>query len=164
MDCQSSTMPQGIPGEAGEGQAWSIRRPGKDSRQTHYRIYMKSIYENIAGRVTLSWVCTAFRECSGESCSFSPRYSHTRFSPGRGASIPSSESPCFEIGLFRIAALNRIHSERIGSLTSSVLGPSFLWRSRKRTQAFQRKIGSSLPGGRRRSASSNNPSALTIQS
>ncbi len=57
-----------------------------------------------------------------------------------------------------------IHSERIGSLTSSVLGPSALWRSRKRTQAFQRRMGSSLPAGRRRSASSNSPSALTIHS
>ena len=33
MDRQFSTMPQGIPGEAGEGRAWSVRRRGKDSRQ-----------------------------------------------------------------------------------------------------------------------------------
>jgi hypothetical protein len=28
-----STMPQGIPGDAGEGRAWSIRRRGYDNRQ-----------------------------------------------------------------------------------------------------------------------------------
>ncbi len=33
MDRQFSTMPQGIPGEAGEGWAWSVRRRGKNSRQ-----------------------------------------------------------------------------------------------------------------------------------
>jgi hypothetical protein len=56
------------------------------------------------------------------------------------------------------------HSERIGSRISSVFGPSSLWRWRKRTHAFQRRIASSLPVGRTRSASSNSPSALTIQS
>src|ERR1700761_4962822 len=32
MECAVPTLPQGIPGEAGEGRAWSIRRWGQHSK------------------------------------------------------------------------------------------------------------------------------------
>jgi hypothetical protein len=50
MNCQSSTMPQGIPGEAGEGQAWSIRRPGKNSRQTQLISFLKGVKPQSLGK------------------------------------------------------------------------------------------------------------------
>ena len=31
LNCQFFTMPQGNPGDAGEGRAWSVRRRGKDT-------------------------------------------------------------------------------------------------------------------------------------
>ncbi len=75
----------------------------------------------------------------------------------------------YRVGAASEAAVSRYggrktYSERIGSEASSVVGPNSLWRSRKRTQAFQRRIASSLPAGRRCSASPKSRSALTVQS
>ena len=58
----------------------------------------------------------------------------------------------------------RTYSESIGSGASSVFGPNSLWRSRKRTHAFQRRIASSLPAGLKCSAAPKSCSALTVQS
>lgn len=58
----------------------------------------------------------------------------------------------------------KTYSERMGSGASSVFGPNSLWRSRKRTQAFQRRIASSFPAGRSCSASPKSRSALIVQS
>jgi len=55
--------------------------------------------------------------------------------------------------LRRMRAAAGDHSDRIGSALSSALGSSSLCRERKRMQAFQRRMASSLPAARRRSAS-----------
>ena len=69
----------------------------------------------------------------------------------------ASEAPSFQRDC-------RTYSESIGSGASSVFGPNSLWRSRKRTHAFQRRIASSFPAGLKCSAAPKSCNALTVQS
>src|ERR1700682_3909058 len=39
LNCQFFTMPQGNPGDAGEGRAWSVRRRGKDTSRGAPRLF-----------------------------------------------------------------------------------------------------------------------------